>query len=122
MPVQQLTLHQINQEMQHCIQNCLDCHSICLNTIGYCLQQGGHHAEPSHIKLLMDCAQSCQTSADFMLRSSQFHAQFCGTCAQVCEQCAQDCDRMGNDAQMQACAEMCRRCAQSCRQMAMAMA
>jgi hypothetical protein len=121
MPIQQLTLDQVNQEMQQCIQNCLDCHSICLNTVTYCLQKGGQHAEANHIRLLMDCAQSCQTSADFMLRSSNFHTQFCGACAQVCEQCAQDCDRMGDDAQMKACADMCRRCAESCRQMSMAM-
>ena len=122
MPIQQLTLERVNQDMQQCIQNCLDCHSICLNTVTYCLQKGGQHAEANHIRLLMDCTQSCQTSADFMLRGSQFHTQFCGACAQVCEQCAQDCDRMGNDAQMKACADMCRRCAESCRQMSMATA
>ena len=52
MPIQTLKLHNINDEMQQCIQNCLDCHSMCLNTIAYCLEQGGHHAEPSHIRLM----------------------------------------------------------------------
>jgi hypothetical protein len=49
-------LHQISQEMQQCIQNCLDCHSICLNAIAYCLQQGGQHAEAAHIALMI-CVQ-----------------------------------------------------------------
>ncbi|MBD0268606.1 MAG: four-helix bundle copper-binding protein [Cyanobacteria bacterium Co-bin8] len=123
MPIQQLSLHEISQDMQQCIQNCLDCHSICLNTITYCLQQGGHHSEPAHIRLMMDCVESCQTSANFMLRNSDLHAHFCRACAEVCQRCAEDCDRMGDDAQMKACADMCRRCAETCRQMSsMAMA
>lgn len=122
MPIQQLSLHQLNQEMQQCIQDCLDCHSLCLNTITYCLQQGGHHAEPDHIQLMLDCVESCQTSANFMLRGSKLHSYFCGACAEVCEQCGQDCADMGDDTQMQACAEMCWRCAKSCRQMSMAVA
>lgn len=80
------------------------------------------HSEPAHIRLMLDCAEICQTSANFMLRGSDLHASTCGVCAQVCEQCATDCDRMGDDAQMKACADMCRRCAETCRQMSMAMA
>nr|WP_017740183.1 hypothetical protein [Scytonema hofmannii] len=45
MAIQQLTLNQVNQEMQQCIQNCLDCHSICLNTVNYCLQKGFYAAD-----------------------------------------------------------------------------
>ncbi|HBB34870.1 MAG TPA: ferredoxin [Cyanobacteria bacterium UBA8803] len=122
MPIQQLTLNQVHPGMEECIQNCLDCYSICLNTVAYCLQKGGHYGEPDHIRMLNDCAQICQTSADFMLRGSVLHARTCGVCAEVCNFCAQDCDRMDNDAQMKACADMCRRCAESCRQMSMAMA
>ncbi len=33
-----LSLYQVSPEMKQCIQNCLDCHSICLNTVTYCLQ------------------------------------------------------------------------------------
>jgi hypothetical protein len=122
MAIQQLTLNHVNQEMQQCIQNCLDCHSICLNTVTYCLQKGGQHAEPAHIRLMLDCAEICQTSANFMLRNSDLHSRICGVCAEVCDRCAQDCGRMGDDTQMKACADMCRRCAESCRQMSMATA
>ncbi len=122
MAIQQLTLNQVSQEMQKCIQNCLDCHSICLNTVIYCLQKGENHAEPSHIRLLSDCAEICQTSANFMLRGSELHTRTCGVCAELCERCARDCEHMGNDAQMKTCADMCYRCAESCRQMSMATA
>ena len=106
-------------EMEQCIQNCTDCHNICVETTSHCLQLGGKHAEANHIRLLLDCAQICQTSADFMLRGSDLHGRTCDVCAEVCQRCAEDCERIDpNDAQMKECAEMCRRCAQSCREMA----
>jgi hypothetical protein len=109
--------HQMSEEMQRCIQACLDCHRICLETVTHCLQMGGKHADPAHIRLLLDCAEICQTSANFMLRGSDLHGRTCAVCAEVCERCAQDCAQF-DDAQMKACAEACRRCAESCRRMA----
>ncbi len=110
---------QMSSAMQQCIQNCKDCHAICVQTVTYCLQQGGQHAQASHIQSLLDCAQACLTSEDFMLRNSPLHPKACGLCADACNRCAQSFEQIGaNDAQMQACASMCRRCAQSCQQMA----
>lgn len=113
---------QMSQEMQECITNCLNCHSVCLETIGHCLSMGGQHAVANHLKLMQDCVQICQTSADFMLRMSNYHGQVCGICASICDACAEDCDRLaeGNDF-MARCAEACRRCAESCRRMASSM-
>jgi hypothetical protein len=78
---------------------------------------GGEYAQPNHIRLLLDCAEICQTNANFMLRGSDLHGLICATCAEVCDRCAGDCDRF-DDAQMKRCAETCRRCAESCREMA----
>lgn len=108
-------------EMQECTQNCLDCHSVGLETVAHCLEMGGRHAEASHIRLLLDCADICRASADFMLRGSAHHAAVCGVCATVCDACAADCDRMGDDDElMRECAQACRRCAESCRRMSRA--
>lgn len=115
-------MHQSTQEMERCIDNCQECHEVCLRTASHCLEKGGRHAEVSHVRLLLDCAQVCQTSADFMIRGSDLHAATCRACAEVCERCADDCERMGDDEMMRRCAEVCRRCAQSCAQMAGAMA
>ena len=115
--------HTMNADMERCIENCLECHRICEETATYCTTMGGNHAEPTHLRLLRDCAQICITSADFMLRSSDLYSQVCGVCAQVCQRCAESCEQFGDDVQMKECAEICRRCAESCRQMAgMAMA
>ena len=108
-----------SQAVQECIQLCKDCHATCEATATYCLQLGGPHAGVSHQLTLRDCAQICQTSADFMLRGSPLHPAVCSACAQICIQCAQFCEQIGpNDAQMKACADLCRRCSQSCQQMA----
>jgi hypothetical protein len=115
-------MNQSTQELERCIDNCQECHEVCLRTVSHCLEKGGRHAEASHVRLLLDCAQICETSADFMIRGSDLHAATCRACAEVCERCADDCERMADDEMMRRCAEVCRRCAQSCAQMAGAMA
>lgn len=110
--------HAMKQELQHCIQECLECHRICLETFSYCAEQGGDYADPDQFRVLLDCSQICQTSADFMIRSSQLHSLICETCAEVCTQCQEECEMIEGDPQMKACAEACRRCAESCQQMA----
>lgn len=108
----------MNEQMQSCIQECLDCHRVCLETITHCLEKGGRHAEPDHIRLLTDCAEICQTSANFMLRGSDLHPMTCEVCAEVCAECADDCERFDGDAQMQNCAAACRSCSEMCQTMA----
>ena len=111
----------LSQEMQKCIDACLECHRICLETVNHCLIMGGKHAEASHIKRLLDCAQACQLSADLMTRQSDLHARMCALCADFCDACAADCEAIDpNDTLMKRCAEVCRRCAASCRAMARA--
>jgi hypothetical protein len=102
--------------MEECIKNCLDCHHICLETaMNHCLETGGKHTEPAHFRLMINCAEICQTSANFMLSGSELHHLTCGVCAQICEKCAENCERLG---EMDECVETCRRCAESCRKMA----
>ncbi len=108
------------QVVQQAIDDCKECHLICVQTIQYSVQQGGPDVAPDHLRLLEDCAQICQTSEDLMLRGSPISPAVCTVCADVCDQCAVSCDQVGRgtDAQLRACADQCRRCAQSCRQMA----
>lgn len=108
----------MDPRMRACIDACKDCHEACVETMQHCLAQGGEHAEASHIRLLADCAEICQTSADFMLRGSPLHVETCRACAEVCERCAEDCARFEDDEMMQRCAAACRACAESCRAMA----
>lgn len=106
-------------EMNACIDNCTQCHAICLETINHCLSMGGKHAAPDHISLMATCADICATSADAMLRGAAVHEFTCGACAEICRRCADDCASMAaDDPEMQRCADACRRCAESCAAMA----
>ena len=108
---------QVSQEMRQCVQDCLECHSTCLETATYSLQMGNRQTKVWNIGLLLDCAEMCQVSANFMLRRSNLHGRTCALCAEICEQCAESCEQIGSDSQMRTCAEVCRRCSESCKRM-----
>lgn len=108
--------HQMAAAMQAAIEACLDCHRMCLQTaMNYCLEQGGLHVGAAHLRLMLNCAELCQTSANFMLSNSPLHGRVCGACAEICEACARSCEDVGD---MRECKEECLRCAKSCRSMA----
>lgn len=102
-------------ETKASIDECLRCHKACLSeAMNHCLEAGGGEGEPL-LRLLMSCAEVCQTSANFALMNSPFHGALYGVCAQVCEACANSCDEVEG---MAHCAATCRKCAQSCSHMA----
>jgi hypothetical protein len=108
-----------SERLAACIETCRQCHQTCLETVSHCLSLGGRHADPAHIRLLMDCAEICQTSASFMIRDSEWLDLTCAACSEVCARCSEDCESMAEgDGQMIACAAVCRRCAESCHEMA----
>lgn len=111
------TSHQSRTDspMQDAIKACLDCHSMCLQmAMSHCLERGGRHVEKKHLRLMLNCAELCQTSANFMLSDSPLHGRVCAVCAEACEACAKSCEQVGD---MSECVEECRRCAKSCRTM-----
>jgi hypothetical protein len=106
----------MQSDMQQCIEECLHCYRICTQTaMNHCLETGGRHVEPTHFRLMRNCAEICRTSADFMLSNSPLHARICAACAEVCDACADSCEQLG---EMDECVQACRACAQSCHQMA----
>ena len=109
-----------HDEMDACIEVCLQCHVICTMTAQYCLVQGGALADVGKVGLLLDCAEICQTSANFMVRGSPHHSLTCGACAEVCTACAEACRAHPDDENLAHCAEVCEACAESCAEMAAA--
>lgn|GEM_PF-538830 len=103
--------------MQECIEACQRCHRICLHTaMTQCLEMGGKHTEAEHLRLVLNCAELCQTTANFMLCESSHHAAVCALCAEICTACADDCDRIGD---MRDCVAACRNCAKLCEGLSM---
>lgn len=122
--MQEQTLHesskalhtQTHDRMQPCIDACGYCHEICLQTaMTHCLAVGGKHVEAGHFRLMINCAEICQTAANLMLSGSAHHAAVCAACADICDACADSCEQIGD---MDGCVEACRECAESCREMA----
>lgn len=107
----------VNEDMKDCTQMCWECRATCQETLfNHCLEEGGRHVAPDHVRVIMDCIEICQTAADFMTRNSPLYLATCAACADICEACARSCEKIGGD-HMNRCAEHCRRCAESCRAM-----
>lgn len=104
-----------SQDADSCMDACNICHQICLQTaMTQCLESGGKHVQPEHLRLIMNCAEICQTSSNFLLSSSTFSEQICRVCCDICEACAESCEKIGD---MEECAMACRDCAENCRNM-----
>ncbi|MEK6805778.1 MAG: four-helix bundle copper-binding protein [Pseudomonadota bacterium] len=107
---------QTHDTMQPCIDACSHCHETCLHAaMTRCLTAGGKNVEAAHFRLMMNCAEICQTSANFLLSGSAFHPKVCAVCADICDACAKSCEQVGG---MEDCVKACRECADSCRKMA----
>jgi hypothetical protein len=108
-----------DHDMLHeCIEACLECHAACTLTVQHCLATGGAHAEVNLVGVLLDCAEICQTSANFLLRGSPYHVVTCSACADLCRACEEGCRTIPGDEQLQQCAEVCAACAEHCEAMA----
>ena len=109
----------LTSAMEECIQACLDCHASCLCLARSCVHAGGSLAGPAHVTVLLDCADCCRTTANFMLRDSPLHARLCRLCAELCAACERECrdGADGNEAMLR-CADACRRCAEWCERVA----
>ena len=103
-------------EVKQCMDDCHECHVMCLSmAMTHCLETGGRHTEPAHMRIMLDCAQICSVALDFMARDSAHHQHICRECAEICRSCAASCDGLDG---MEDCAAACRKCAESCERMA----
>jgi hypothetical protein len=107
----------LSDEMEECVGDCLTTHRVCLDTLTYLLESSGR-GDGRLLKRLMDCAEMCETAAQFLVRGSEIHPRVCGVCAEVCAVCAEACEEFPDDQQLRACAQACHQAAASCRSMA----
>ena len=118
MAMNRTTMVKREKGMEQCITDNMDCHSICMETTMYCLMKGGKYADPKLMRMMRDCSEMCQTTANFMLRESPMCTRMCSMCAEMCMECAEMCEQFKNDKMMMSCADVCRKCATSCEKMA----
>ena len=48
-----------HDDMQECIEECLNCHAVCTMTLQHCIASGGDRTEVNLVGILLDCAESC---------------------------------------------------------------
>ena len=104
-----------DDEMQNCIDNCLEAVQACEWCADACLDEDEDMARC--IRLCRDVADLTALHARFMARNSGYHAELASICADACEQCADECASHDHD-HCQTCADVLTRCAESCREMA----
>lgn len=104
-------------DMQPCIDACLNCSQACYRCLDACLNEPDAEKRIGCIKLLMECARTCETEAAIMGMNGQTAKQYSGVCASLCDQCTDACERF-EDEHCQNCAAVCRDCADKCREMA----
>jgi hypothetical protein len=105
-------MNNFSQQIRDTMAALQHCHNTCLSmAMTHCLEIGGEHSRPQHLRLMLDCAALCAATEDFLARKSQFHNRICALCAEVAQTCAEDCARLGD---MEACVEACRKVTAAC--------
>jgi hypothetical protein len=101
---------------QACMESCTQCHQTCMHeALQFGLRAGGQHTDSDHFRLMMSCAEICQTCANFQLADSPYCPQVAMLCAEICRACAASCEQLGDMPDVVA---ACRECAECCEKLA----
>lgn len=110
-----MSQNSLTPELTRCIDDCKHCQTICLNmATGHCLEAGGPHIEPEHLRTMFVCAEVCGTAAYAMSTGSTLHQLVCAVCADICDACIESCQDLDG---MEECIEACETCRNSCESM-----
>src|SRR5262245_33461814 len=101
-------------EAKYNLEACQECSRLCLALANHYQKRGAPQAEMKYIRLLLDCAEICQTATEFLPRASALHLTICNACAVICLKCGAFCEGFTEDALLQVCAASCRRSAVAC--------
>ena len=102
-------------ELQYCIDACRRCADLCIEATMPCLDRW---PDEELLRLLMDCADLCNTSGNLMRRMSRTSWRICDVCGEICDRCADLCEHYPHDETMARCARACRECSDACQEMA----
>jgi hypothetical protein len=102
-----------------CMEACLRCEMACLACADACLWEGDLLALRRCIRLDLDCADICATTARFLARRADAETKLLRAiveaCARACATCASECNLFESDHEhCRICAEACRLCAERC--------
>lgn len=101
--------HQLIAVLNNCVAECNHCATACLDEQDVKMLS-------KCIKLDIDCAEICSTTASLLARDSDHGHHLLKECVEVCNACADECEKhsaMGME-HCKTCAEACRACADAC--------
>lgn len=112
--------------LARCIEACLGCERACTSCADACLSEDKVPNLRKCIRLDLDCADVCATTARMLERQTEYDAKLTGAQLQACREaavtCAQECERHAEmHKHCQLCAEACRRCEKACGELISAM-
>jgi hypothetical protein len=102
-----------------CVEACLVCAESCTTCADACLGEESVAELTRCIRLDLDCADICETTARMLSRQTHQQPELLGaivqTCFEVCRACAEECERHADHHEhCRLCAEECRRCQKAC--------
>jgi hypothetical protein len=87
------------------LRTCMDTITECFD---YCLQHGGEHADPDHLRAHLDAWDLLSATSTLVARDSGCAAAIKPVCADAVKRCEESCERFEDDEMMKACADVCR--------------
>jgi|RhiMetdeSRZDD1v2_1073273.scaffolds.fasta_scaffold87796_5 hypothetical protein len=111
----------MGDRVRECIEVCLDCHRVCLETATY-LSSSAERVGAEDLRLLFTTAEVCHAGASLLRGPADRTGSAYAMCAELCQRAARYCDAFGDDPRMRSCANACRRCADACHALAAAAA
>ena len=100
---------QLIEMLNNCVASCNYCTASCLN-------EDDVKMMVECIRLDMDCAEICRTTANLLARGSEHGSHLLQECAEICSKCASECEKHAPQmAHCKACAEACRKCEDACK-------
>jgi hypothetical protein len=91
-----------------------ECATMCEHCASACLQEDDVKMLAKCIRLDLDCAEICKTTATLLSRNAEHNPGLMQACIQICKACAEECEKHSHMEHCRECAEICRRCEEVC--------
>jgi hypothetical protein len=111
-----------------CIAACSDCEQACTQCADDCLSEQNVQDLAKCIRLNLDCADICASTARVVSRQTEYDANLTRpigqACAQACKSCGDECEKHAKHGMEHChiCAEACRSCERACEELLHAIA
>lgn len=106
----------LNHDHSELIKLLQDCAATCEWCATSCLAEEDCHMLTECIRLDRDCADICRMAATLLQRNSRVGHQYLLLCEQICRMCSEECSGHKHMEHCRKCAEICLQCAEACHQ------